>query len=43
VALQLKRKGIVRVRPLSGGLDQWMKLEFPIAGLKLNAQQPEAV
>ena len=30
VALQLKRKGITRVRPLEGGLAAWMALKFPV-------------
>jgi hypothetical protein len=30
VALQLKRRGITRVRPLEGGLAQWMALSFPV-------------
>jgi membrane protein DedA with SNARE-associated domain/rhodanese-related sulfurtransferase len=30
VALQLKRKGITRVRPLEGGLAAWMALNFPV-------------
>jgi rhodanese-related sulfurtransferase len=34
VALQLKRAGIVRVRPLHGGLRLWTDLGFPVAELK---------
>jgi hypothetical protein len=34
VALQLKRKGITRIRPLAGGLHLWMNREFPIEELK---------
>jgi len=30
VALQLKREGITRVRPLEGGLAAWMALKFPV-------------
>jgi hypothetical protein len=30
VALQLKREGITRVRPLEGGLAAWMALNFPV-------------
>jgi len=30
VALQLKRKGITRIRPLEGGLAAWMALNFPV-------------
>lgn len=29
MALQLKRNGITRVRPLQGGLDLWMDRRFP--------------
>ena len=38
MALQLKRKGITRVRPLHGGLSLWMDREFPVTELK---QSPE--
>jgi rhodanese-related sulfurtransferase len=30
VALQLKRRGITRIRPLEGGLEQWQALGFPV-------------
>jgi 3-mercaptopyruvate sulfurtransferase SseA len=30
VALQLKHAGIVRVRPLQGGLRLWMDRGFPV-------------
>jgi len=30
VALQLKKRGITRVRPLQGGLDAWVAREFPV-------------
>jgi 3-mercaptopyruvate sulfurtransferase SseA len=30
VALQLKKRGITRVRPLQGGLDGWIAREFPV-------------
>jgi rhodanese-related sulfurtransferase len=30
VALLLRRKGIVRVRPLAGGLDAWKQLGLPV-------------
>jgi 3-mercaptopyruvate sulfurtransferase SseA len=33
VALQLKRRGITRVRPLEGGLAQWTALGFPVREL----------
>ncbi len=34
MALQLRRNGITRVRPLQGGLDLWMDRRFPIEELK---------
>jgi 3-mercaptopyruvate sulfurtransferase SseA len=33
VALQLKRQGIIRVRPLEGGLARWTALGFPVREL----------
>jgi 3-mercaptopyruvate sulfurtransferase SseA len=30
VALQLKRAGITRVRPLAGGFEAWQKLGLPV-------------
>ena len=36
MALQLKRKGITRVRPLHGGLTLWMDRAFPVTDVKLN-------
>ncbi len=30
MALQLKRLGVQRVRPLSGGLAAWIELDFPV-------------
>jgi 3-mercaptopyruvate sulfurtransferase SseA len=30
VALQLKRHGVTRVRPLLGGLALWMDRQFPV-------------
>jgi membrane protein DedA with SNARE-associated domain/rhodanese-related sulfurtransferase len=35
VALQLKRKGISRVRPLEGGLAAWMALNLPVRPIQL--------
>jgi len=32
VALLLRRRGILKVRPLEGGLDSWRKLGFPMQG-----------
>jgi hypothetical protein len=37
VALQLKRQGITRVRPLHGGLELWIDRKFPTMELKLSA------
>jgi len=34
VALQLKRKGLTRVRPLHGGLRLWMDHAFPVIDMK---------
>jgi rhodanese-related sulfurtransferase len=31
VALMLKQRGIVRVRPLAGGLDAWRAAGYPVA------------
>lgn len=39
MALQLKRQGITRVRPLLGGLGRWMELEFPVTDVKQSAGQ----
>ena len=33
MALQLKRRGITRVRPLKGGMAGWMALGFPVREL----------
>jgi 3-mercaptopyruvate sulfurtransferase SseA len=35
VALQLKRRGIARVRPLHGGLTVWIDRKFPVTEVKL--------
>jgi 3-mercaptopyruvate sulfurtransferase SseA len=32
VALQLKRRGIHRVRPLEGGFEAWLALGYPVSG-----------
>jgi hypothetical protein len=34
VALILRRRGIVRVRPLHGGYDEWRRLGFPLVEVK---------
>jgi hypothetical protein len=31
VALLLMERGIQRVRPLAGGIDAWLALEYPVA------------
>jgi 3-mercaptopyruvate sulfurtransferase SseA len=33
VALLLRRRGIVRVRPLKGGFHGWQKLGYPLIAL----------
>ena len=30
MALQLKKQGILRIRPLAGGIDGWRQLQFPV-------------
>jgi hypothetical protein len=40
VALQLKRQGITRVRPLHGGLELWIDRKFPTMELKLSSGAP---
>jgi hypothetical protein len=42
VALQLKRQGITRVRPLHGGLTLWMGREFPTTALLVDIATPSA-
>ena len=32
MALLLRRRGILKVRPLEGGLESWRKLGFPMQG-----------
>jgi hypothetical protein len=39
VALQLKRNGITRIRPLLGGLHLWRARQFPTAELKPAPEQ----
>jgi len=39
VALQLKRRGISRIRPLQGGLNLWKTRELPIESLKVPTLQ----
>ena len=40
MALQLKRQGITRVRPLQGGFQLWMDRKFPTIELKLSSGEP---
>jgi len=35
VALQLRAKGITRVRPLEGGIDAWLAFNFPFVTERL--------
>ena len=42
MALQLKRRGIRRVRPLEGGYASWKQLNFPIVPWEDGKQEPEA-
>ncbi len=35
MALQLKRRGITRVRPLHGGLTLWIDHKFPLTDVKV--------
>jgi rhodanese-related sulfurtransferase len=37
VALEMKKLGFTRVRPLAGGLDEWLKMGFPVEERKLVA------
>ena len=36
MALQLKRAGIRRVRPLAGGFEAWRQLGFPVEAVEEN-------
>jgi hypothetical protein len=38
VALLLERRGIVRVRPLHGGIASWRDLKFPVIDLAVPAK-----
>jgi hypothetical protein len=37
VALQLKKQGIARIRPLAGGIEGWRELQFPVDPAPLDA------
>jgi hypothetical protein len=41
VALRLKRNGIMRVRPLQGGLTLWMDQQFPVSPVGPLGTQPD--
>jgi len=43
VALQLRRKGITRVRPLLGGIDAWRERKYPIELESEGLPAPSAV
>jgi rhodanese-related sulfurtransferase len=36
VALQLKKQGITRIRPLAGGISGWRELQFPVDPVPLD-------
>jgi rhodanese-related sulfurtransferase len=38
VALQLKKAGLLRVRPLAGGFEAWHELGFPTEAILEHAQ-----
>ena len=40
MALQLKRRGITRVRPLEGGMARWMALSLPVQELVMPTTPP---
>jgi len=42
VALKLNKLGITRVRPLAGGLDAWIELEYPVENLPMAAVSASA-
>lgn len=43
VALQLKRAGFHRVRPLAGGFEAWRKLNLPVEAVAIVAPEEEPV
>jgi rhodanese-related sulfurtransferase len=43
VALQLKKQGILRIRPLAGGIDGWHHLQFPVDPVPLAVAPAPAV
>jgi len=42
VALQLKRRGVIRVRPLDGGIAQWIASSLPVSDLVVPATESSA-
>jgi len=43
VALKLNKLGITRVRPLAGGLDAWIELEYPLEEAQVAAASAQVV
>jgi 3-mercaptopyruvate sulfurtransferase SseA len=41
VALQLKRRGIHRVRPLEGGFEAWLARGYPVSPLSGTSESEE--
>ncbi len=39
MALQLKRAGVAKVRPLGGGLEEWLRLGLPMEDVPV--EEPE--
>jgi hypothetical protein len=42
VALQLRKNGVLRVRPLLGGIEAWIELSLPTEALGGELPTPEA-
>ncbi len=42
MALRLQRHGVLRVRPLVGGIDAWLERKLPTEGIA-DLAQPEPV
>jgi len=38
VALQLKRAGVRKVRPLAGGFEEWLKRDLPVEAVSVTVQ-----
>lgn len=34
MALQLQRAGVLKIRPLEGGFEEWMRLEMPVESVR---------